>query len=100
MKRFGIMESSNYQIIPNIMRNMKEGVDHPSQKPLALIEKFILASSDEDDVVLDPFCGSGTTAVAARRLGRDFIAIDNDKKSIRITKERLEALDNARGLLK
>jgi len=52
---------------------------HPTQKPEALLHRLILASSHEGDLVLDPFLGSGTTAVAAKRLGRDFIGIERDQ---------------------
>ena len=51
---------------------------HPTQKPLALLKRLIMASSKEGDVVLDPFCGSGTTGVASIELGRRFIGIDQD----------------------
>jgi site-specific DNA-methyltransferase (adenine-specific) len=51
---------------------------HPTQKPLALLERIILASSNEGDVVLDPFCGSGTTGVASIRNNRSFIGIDSE----------------------
>lgn len=49
---------------------------HPTQKPLALLERILLAASNPDDVVLDPFCGSGTTGVAAIKHGRRFVGID------------------------
>lgn len=51
---------------------------HPTQKPVALLERIILASSPKGSVILDPFCGSGTTGVAAIRHGRKFIGIDSD----------------------
>ncbi len=53
---------------------------HPTQKPEALLERIILATSYENDVIVDPFCGSATTGVIALRYGRKFIGIDNDKK--------------------
>ncbi|MCS7014472.1 MAG: site-specific DNA-methyltransferase, partial [Chloroherpetonaceae bacterium] len=56
--------------------SMPENTDHPTQKPEKLIAKLILASSNEGDVVLDPFLGSGTTAVVAKKLGRRFIGIE------------------------
>ena len=56
------------------------------------IRKFIVASSNEGDTILDPFCGSGTTLVVAKRLGRRYIGIDINKKAIDITKERLSAI--------
>ena len=60
----------------SIMPWAKEGTGYPTQKPLALYERFILASSNPDDFVLDPFCGCATTPVAAERLGRQWIGMD------------------------
>lgn len=62
---------------------------HPTQKPLYLLEKILLASTRAGDVVLDPFCGSATTGVACRKLGRKFIGIDNNAEFIALAKERL-----------
>jgi site-specific DNA-methyltransferase (adenine-specific) len=53
---------------------------HPTQKPEALLERVVLSSTREDDLVLDPFCGSATTGVLALRYGRRFVGIDQDKK--------------------
>ena len=65
---------------------------YPTSKPLKLLERIIKASSKEGDVVFDPFCGSGTTLVAAERLGRRWIGIDkNDNRALimsRIESER------------
>lgn len=63
----------------------------PSQKPLALLERIVTASSNPEDCVADFFCGSGTTAVAAQRLGRKWIACDESPDAIRIARSRLEA---------
>ena len=52
---------------------------HPTQKPESLLERIILACTDESDIVLDPFCGSATTGVAALRNGRSFIGIDAER---------------------
>lgn len=63
---------------------------HPTQKPLYLLERILLASTREGDSILDPFCGSGTTGVACKLLGgRNFIGIDNDPDFIALAKERL-----------
>ena len=62
---------------------------HPTQKPLYLLEKIILASTRAGDLVLDPFCGSGTTGVACKLLKRKFIGIDNNAEFIALAKERL-----------
>ena len=60
--------------------SMPENTNHPTQKPEKLIAKLILASSNENDLVLDPFLGSGTTAVVAKKLGRRFIGIEREKE--------------------
>ena len=66
---------------------------HPTQKPLYLLKKVLLASTREGDLVLDPFCGSGTTGVACKLLGRKFIGIDNDRDFIALAKERIMRAD-------
>jgi len=63
----------------------------PSQKPLALLERIITASSDPGDCVADFFCGSGTTAVAAKRLGRRWLACDASPEAAQIAQQRLES---------
>jgi DNA modification methylase len=65
---------------------------HPTQKPQKLIERLIIASSNEDDVVLDPFMGGGSTGVACKNLNRNFIGIEIDEKYFNIEKERIESL--------
>jgi DNA modification methylase len=67
----------------------KERLGYPTQKPLALLERIIRASSNEGEIVLDPFCGCGTTLVAAEQLGRNWIGIDISKDAIEITEKRL-----------
>lgn len=62
---------------------------HPTQKPLYLLEQIILASTHENDIVLDPFCGSSTTGVACKKLGRNFIGIDNNEEYIDLSVKRL-----------
>jgi site-specific DNA-methyltransferase (adenine-specific) len=62
---------------------------HPCEKPLALMEHVITASSRPGDVVLDPFCGSGATGVAARKLGRQFVGIERDAKWVEISRARV-----------
>ena len=77
-----------WQIQP-IAPSAKERTGYPTQKPLALLERIIKASSDEGDIVLDPFCGFATTCVAAERLGRKWIGIDVSQKAYELVKERL-----------
>ena len=57
---------------------------HPTQKPLYLIERILLASTQENDVILDPFCGSSTTGVACKKLNRNYIGIDNNIEYIKL----------------
>ena len=61
---------------------------HPTQKPIALFEDIISKHTNENDLILDPFIGSGTTAVAARNLGRNFIGIENNPDYINMCSER------------
>lgn len=61
----------------------------PTQKPTSIMERFILLSSKKGEVVLDPFLGSGTTCVAARRLGRKYIGIEREERFFRIAEERM-----------
>jgi site-specific DNA-methyltransferase (adenine-specific) len=68
----------------------KEQGKHPTQKPLDLLKRIILASTNENDIVLDPFCGSGTTGIACRCIGnRSFIGIEIDKEYCDLSKKRL-----------
>lgn len=67
----------------------KKNGKHPTQKPLYLLERIIEASTNKGDVVLDPFCGSSTTGVAAKRLGRLYIGIDNSEEYIILSKARI-----------
>ena len=82
------VQSLWYDIIP-IAPTAKERVDYPTQKPVALMERIIQASSNPGDVVLDPFCGSGTTCVAANNVGRRFIGVDMNADAVRVARERL-----------
>jgi site-specific DNA-methyltransferase (adenine-specific) len=65
---------------------------HPTQKPLSLLSRIVDACTDDDSVVLDPFCGSGTTGVAAVGKGRRFVGFDLDSNYLDLTKKRLDAL--------
>ncbi len=67
---------------------------HPTQKPEYLLERIILASTEKGQVILDPFCGSGTTGVEAVKYGRKFIGIDVSEEYMEISKKRLEKLLN------
>lgn len=69
-------------------------MDHLTPKPLELVERIIQASSNKGDLVLDCFVGSGTTAIAAQKLNRNFLCSDNDKNYVRLAKENLKLYDN------
>lgn len=73
--------------------SMPENTNHPTQKPEKLIAKLILASSNAGDVVFDPFLGSGTTAVTAKKLGRKFIGIEKEKEYVALALKRLAMAD-------
>ena len=73
---------------------MSENTAHPTQKPEKLIAKMILASSNTGDVIFDPFLGSGTTSVTAKKLGRKYIGIELDKTYCTWAEKRLEMADS------
>jgi site-specific DNA-methyltransferase (adenine-specific) len=75
--------------VPVLCNGQSEKTEHATQKPEALIERLILASSRPGDLVVDPFVGSGTTAAVATRLGRRFLCGDADARYVGITRERL-----------
>lgn len=70
----------------------KQNGKHPTQKPLSVLERIILASTKENDVVLDPFNGSGTTGIACLNLNRKYIGIEKEKEYLELTKRRIEAI--------
>ena len=75
--------------LPSLNTMSKERTGYPTQKPLALLQRIIKASSNEGDIVFDPFCGCATTCVAAQQLGRKWIGIDIEKQAVNILVERL-----------
>ncbi|MCA0432269.1 MAG: site-specific DNA-methyltransferase [Proteobacteria bacterium] len=78
--------------IPNVKANHPELTDHPCQFPHELAERFVLALTKSGDVVLDPFVGAGTSAIAAIKLGRKSVAIDRCKEYVELTKKRVKKL--------
>ena len=92
MHPFGPLVSDVWTDIHRI-RHKKRRDEHPCQLPVHLIERLILMSSDEGDIVLDPFIGTGTTAIAAKKLGRKFIGIDIDPKYVEITNQKLKEME-------
>lgn len=75
--------------IPFLNPKARERTGYPTQKPVELLERIIKISTDENDLVLDPFCGSGTTLVAAKRLERKYIGIDINPEAIILSEKRL-----------
>lgn len=93
----GKRNGNEFRVLSNVWTDIspivpwsKERVKHPTQKPLALMERIITIFSNPEDVILDPFMGSGTTLVAAKKLGRNYIGCDKEQGFYSITKERLK----------
>ena len=78
--------------MPFLNPKAKERVGYPTQKPIELLDRIIRISTNEGDTVLDAFCGSGTTLVSAKLLGRKYIGIDKNQDAITLTKQRLNSL--------
>jgi site-specific DNA-methyltransferase (adenine-specific) len=78
--------------------SMPENTDHPTQKPEKLLAKIILASSRPGDFVFDPFLGSGTTAVVARKLGRNHCGVEIDEVYCCLAEKRLEMAENDKSI--
>ena len=78
--------------------SMAENTPHPTQKPEKLLAKLILASSNENDRVLDPFCGSGSTCVTAKKLGRHFTGIEREKPYCAFSVHRLQLAETDRSI--
>lgn len=76
--------------IPFLNPKAKERVGYPTQKPILLLERIIKLVTEEGDIVLDPFAGSGTTAIAADLLGRKYIGIDISAEAVELAKQRLD----------
>ena len=74
--------------------SMPENTEHPTQKPEKLLAKLILASTNEGDLVFDPFLGSGTTAVVAKKLGRKYVGVEIDNYYCSLALKRLELAEN------
>lgn len=85
----GVSLSDVWSDIPALPHNSKEKVKHSSQKPIALMERCVLLCSKENDIVLDPFMGSGSTGVACKNLNRTFIGIEANKEHFELAKHRI-----------
>ncbi|MCB0056246.1 MAG: restriction endonuclease [Caldilineaceae bacterium] len=86
----GVPVGNIWDDIPPIQSQAAERLGYPTQKPVALLERIVSASSNPGDVVLDPFCGCGTTIAAAQKLGRHWIGIDITNLAISLQKYRLQ----------
>lgn len=101
LKRFedeyeGMVIQDIWTDINKIHNQSQELVGYPTQKPEALLDRIIKASSNQGDLVLDCFCGSGTTAAVAEKLGRRWIACDLSRFAIHTTRKRLLSIPNVR----
>ena len=83
---------TDWWYIPTLNTMAKERTGYPTQKPLALLERIITASSNKGDMVLDPFCGCATTCVAAEKLGRQWLGVDVSHQAYELVNQRLEVL--------
>lgn len=86
---FGPLVSDVWTDIHRIKHN-KYRDEHPCQLPIHLLERLILMTSDEGDIILDPFMGTGTTAIAAKRLGRNFIGFELDENYVKAARNKIE----------
>ena len=86
----GAAVTSVWEDIPPINSQAAERLGYPTQKPLALLERIVSASSNEGDTVLDPFCGCGTAVHAAQKLGRNWIGIDITHLAVSLIEKRLK----------
>jgi len=89
---FGPLVSDVWTDIHRIKHNKKRD-PHPCQLPIHLLDRLILLATDEGDIVLDPFSGTGTTAISAKRLGRKYIGFELDNEYVEISKKKLEAVE-------
>lgn len=93
MKDYWDIEDASLIETSTTPRKEKEHGNHPTQKPLKLLERLVKAATNENDLVLDPFCGSSTTGVACLKNKRRYVGIDNCLEYINISRERLIQFD-------
>ncbi len=89
---FGPLVSDVWTDIHRIKHNKKRD-PHPCQLPIHLLDRLILLTTDEGDIVLDPFSGTGTTAISAKRLGRKYIGFELDENYVEISRRKLEVVE-------
>ena len=90
---FGPLVSDVWTDIHRIKHNKKRD-SHPCQLPVHLLDRLILLSTDENDIVLDPFLGTGTTAISAKRMGRKYIGFEIDSTYVKISKGKLDRIES------
>ncbi|NJO01416.1 MAG: site-specific DNA-methyltransferase [Bacteroidia bacterium] len=78
--------------IPNVKSNHPEKTDHPCQYPVELVERCLLALTNQDSWVLDPFAGVGSTLLAAIKNQRNVIGLEKEEKYLKVAQERIQAL--------
>ena len=88
----GTYETKSKYYISTTNTNDKDKFEHPTIKPLEVVKNHIINSSKENDIVLDCFCGSGTTCVAAKETGRKYIGIEIDPEYHKIAVDRLNGI--------
>jgi len=89
MHPFGALVSDVWTDIHRIRHSVRRD-EHPCQLPVPLLERIVLMSTDPGDVILDPFLGTGTTAISAKKLGRHFVGVDIDPEYAKIAMEKIE----------
>jgi DNA modification methylase len=95
LKMKGQMKKApDYWLLPTVNNMARERCGYPTQKPLALMERIISTSSRPNDVVLDPFAGSGTSLIASTNLNRRWIGMENSPVALQITQERLKDISS------
>lgn len=89
----GTYQTKSRFYISSCNKDDKDKFSHPTCKPVELIERHIINSSDEGDVVLDPFCGSGSTLIVAKRLKRNYIGFEIEEKWWKVANDRLQGIN-------
>lgn len=95
----GTPETKNTYYITQTNKEDKKKYNHPTVKPEHIIKNFIINSSNENDLILDPYCGSGTVPVVSTKLNRKYIGIDINKKHCETTEQRLKIAQSQLRLL-
>ncbi|MCY4129529.1 MAG: site-specific DNA-methyltransferase [Gammaproteobacteria bacterium] len=95
---FGYQVSDVWNDIHRVRHSSKRIDNHPCQLPVHLIERFILMTTDENDVVLDPFCGGGSAAVASKQMGRRYIGCDIDSHYAEVANKKYQEASSSKGI--